>query len=138
MGGGVPQAIDVPPEDAPFVIDELPALAVVAAFAGGRTTVRGAGELRIKESNRLEAMAEGLNAIGGRVTLQPDGWTIDGSGGEPLRGGRVYSRGDHRVAMALLVAGLNCREGVELLDEPLIETSDPYFSSNLARLTGNA
>ena len=124
--------------DIPYLIDELPALAVMAAFATGRTTIRGAAELRVKESNRLEAMAEGLNAIGANVTLEPDGWTIEGSAGEPLSGGNVRSRGDHRIAMALLMAGLHCRNGVEMTDEPLIETSDPYFSANLARLLGEA
>ena len=137
-GEGTARSIEIAPEHVPLLIDELPALAVMAAFAEGRSTFRGAGELRIKESNRLEAMAEGLKAIGGRVTLEPDGWTIDGSGGAPLKGGKVRSRGDHRVAMALLVAGLNCRDGVEILDEPLIETSDPFFLQNLARGMGEA
>jgi 3-phosphoshikimate 1-carboxyvinyltransferase len=136
--GGPLHAIHLSGPDIPLLIDELPALAVMAAFATGRTTIRGAAELRVKESNRLEAMAEGLNAIGGRVSLEPDGWTIEGSGGEPLTGGRVRSRGDHRIAMALLVAGLNCRDGVEILDEPLIETSDPFFPKNLSRLMGDA
>lgn len=135
---GAPRAVDVAPEAIPLLIDELPALSVIAAFAHGRSTFRGAGELRVKESNRLEAMAEGLNTIGARVTLEPDGWTIEGSGGAPLAGGKVLSRGDHRVAMALLVAGLNCRDGVEIMDEALIETSDPYFLRNLARLVGDA
>ena len=137
-GDGPPRSIDIAPEHVPLVIDELPALAVIAAFAEGRSTFRGAGELRIKESNRLEAMAEGLKAIGARVTLESDGWTIDGSGGVPLQGGKVRSRGDHRIAMALLVAGLNCQDGVEILDEPLIETSDPFFLQNLARWMGDA
>ena len=137
-GEGVPRSIDISPEHVPLMIDELPALAVIAAFANGRSTFRGAGELRVKESNRLEAMAEGLKAIGARVILEPDGWTIDGSGGVPLKGGKVRSRGDHRIAMALLVAGLNCQDGVEILDEPLIDTSDPFFLQNLARWMGEA
>jgi 3-phosphoshikimate 1-carboxyvinyltransferase len=136
--GGPLRAIHISGPEIPCLIDELPALAVMAAFAEGRSTIRGASELRVKESNRLEAMALGLNAIGARVTLEPDGWTIDGSGGESLPGGRVHSRGDHRIAMALLIAGLNCRDGVEILDEALIETSDPFFPQNLARLMDNA
>jgi len=136
--GGPLRGIHLSGPDIPYLIDELPALAVMAAFATGRTTIRGAAELRVKESNRLEAMAEGLNAIGANVTLEPDGWTIEGSAGEPLSGGNVRSRGDHRIAMALLMAGLHCRNGVEITDEPLIETSDPYFSANLARLLGEA
>jgi 3-phosphoshikimate 1-carboxyvinyltransferase len=122
------------PDEVPLLIDELPALAVAAAFAGGHSRIHGAGELRVKESNRLEAMAEGLRALGARITLEADGWTIEGSGGEALPGGRFASRGDHRVAMALLVAGLGCRAGAELLDEPLIETSDPLFPRNLERM----
>jgi 3-phosphoshikimate 1-carboxyvinyltransferase len=137
-GEGPPRPIEITSDDVPFLIDELPVLAVVSAFAEGRSTFRGAGELRVKESNRLEAVAEGLNAIGARVTLEADGWTIDGSGGLPLKGGKVRSHGDHRIAMALLVAGLNCRDGVEILDEPLIETSDPFFPQNLARLMGES
>jgi 3-phosphoshikimate 1-carboxyvinyltransferase len=135
---GTPRAVNVPPEAIPLLIDELPALSVIAAFAEGRSTFRGAAELRVKESNRLEAMAVGLNTLGARVTLEPDGWTIEGSAGAPLAGGKVLSRGDHRVAMALLVAGLNCRDGVEIMDDALIETSDPYFPRNLARLVGES
>jgi len=136
--GGSLRGIHLSGQDIPFLIDELPALAVMAAFAEGRSTIRGAGELRLKESNRLETMAEGLNAIGARVTLEPDGWTIEGSGGVSLPGGSVHARGDHRIAMALLVAGLNCRDGVTIVDEALIETSDPFFPQNLDRLMDNA
>ena len=125
------RAADIEPEEIPGLIDELPALAVAAAFAEGTTRVRGAGELRVKESDRLAAMAEGLAAIGARVRLLADGWEIEGSGGAPLPGGSVRSYGDHRVAMAFLIAGLGCRNGVTVLDEPQIETSDPYFLSNL-------
>lgn len=127
-------SITVESADVPGVIDELPALAVAAAFAGGESFFRGAGELRVKESNRLEAVAEGLWAIGAEVELLEDGWRIHGSGGERLPGGPVVSRGDHRVAMAFLVAGLGCRNGVEIVDAPGIDTSDPYFISNLKSL----
>jgi 3-phosphoshikimate 1-carboxyvinyltransferase len=118
----------------PWLLDELPALAVAAAFADGRSHLRGASELRVKESDRIEAMALGLRAIGARVRTEEDGWTIEGSAGELLAGGRVLSQGDHRVAMALLVAGFRTRAGVEVMDPPLVETSDPLFPINLRAL----
>ena len=136
--GGNLRGTDVAPDEIPHLIDELPALAVAAAFAHGRSTVRGAGELRVKESNRLEAMAEGLNALGARVTLETEGWTIEGSAGKPLVGGTVRSRGDHRVAMSLLVAGLGSQHGCDVTDDPMIETSDPFFAENLTRLIEDA
>ena len=132
------EGTEVTPDEVPHLIDELPVLAVLAAFADGTSRVRGAAELRHKESNRLVAMAEGLNAMGAAVTLEADGWTIEGSGGEPLAGGEVRSQGDHRVAMSLLVAGLGARMGCVVVDEPLVETSDPFFPQNLARLLANA
>lgn len=130
------RGITLAPEAVVGIIDELPVLAVAAAFAEGETTVRGAGELRVKESDRLAAVAAGLHAIGADVTLHADGWTIRGSGGRPLRGGRVESRGDHRVAMAFLVAGLRSRDGVVITDAGGIETSDPLFPENLNRILG--
>ncbi len=128
------RAVTVGPAEVPAVIDELPALAVAAAFAEGVSVFRGAGELRVKESDRLAAVAEGLAAIGAPVEPLPDGWRITGSGGAPLAGGRVRSRGDHRIAMAFLIAGLGCREGVAIADPPGIGTSDPHFISNLNRI----
>ena len=125
------QAVDLSPDRVPGVIDELPVLAVLAAFATGTSTFRGAKELKVKESDRLATVAAGLRAIGAQVELLPDGWRIRGSGGEPLPGGRVTTHGDHRVGMAFLVAGLRCADGVELADAPRIETSDPYFINNL-------
>jgi 3-phosphoshikimate 1-carboxyvinyltransferase len=125
---------EIGPAEITGLIDELPALAVAAAFTKGTSRVRGAAELRVKESDRLEAMANGLAAIGAAVELHEDGWTIEGSGGERLPGGTVESQGDHRIAMAFLVAGLGCKEGVTIADEPMIETSDPLFPANLERL----
>lgn len=133
-GGGPLTAVSVAPETVPGIIDELPALAVAAAFAAGETTVRGAGELRVKESDRLAAVTAGLTAIGATVTEHADGWTIRGSAGRPLPGGRVESRGDHRIAMAFLVAGLGCRDGVTITDPGGIATSDPGFPENLNRM----
>jgi 3-phosphoshikimate 1-carboxyvinyltransferase len=128
------RGIEVGPERVTRLIDELPAIAVAAAFAHGTTTVRGAGELRVKESDRLQTMTEGLEAVGARVELLPDGWRIHGSGGKRLRGGEVRSRGDHRVAMSLLVAGLGCENGVRVLDPPGIQSSDPFFMNNLKQI----
>jgi 3-phosphoshikimate 1-carboxyvinyltransferase len=132
--GGSLTGRTLPPEAVPGIIDELPALAVAAAFAAGETTIRGAEELRVKESDRLAAVAAGLTAIGADVVAHPDGWTIRGSGGRPLPGGRVASRGDHRIAMAFLVAGLRCRDGVAITDPGRIETSDPGFPDTLNRI----
>lgn len=128
------RAVTVDPEHVPGIIDELPALAVTAAVAHGESVFRGAGELRYKESDRLTTVAEGLRAIGAQVEIHQDGWRIRGSGGMPLRGGKVRSRGDHRIAMAFLVAGLASVQGVEIVDDPGIETSDPYFITNLKDL----
>ena len=131
--GGL-RGVDLGPEDAAGIIDELPALAVAAAFADGCSRITGAGELRHKESDRLGTVAAALEAVGARVTRLPDGWQIEGSGGEPLPGGTVLTRGDHRIGMAFLVAGLRCRAGVRLADPPGIETSDPHFMSNLTQI----
>ena len=86
------------------MIDELPLLAVVATQLPGTSVIAGAAELRVKESDRLAAMAEGLSAMGAVIELQDEGWTIQGP--RDLEGARVDSRGDHRIAMALAVAAL--------------------------------
>ena len=132
--GGTLRGFEIAPREVPWLLDELPALAVAAAFAEGRSRLNGASELRVKESDRIQAMADGLRAIGARVIPQDDGWVIEGSGGELLPGGQVRSQGDHRVAMALLVAGFRTRNGVEVTDPPRVETSDPLFPINLKEL----
>jgi 3-phosphoshikimate 1-carboxyvinyltransferase len=132
--GGEVRAVEIGPSEIAGLIDELPAIAVLAAFARGTTRVIGAAELRVKESDRLSAVAAGLAAIGGMVTPLPDGWLIEGSAGAPLAGGIVETSGDHRVAMAFLIAGLATRSGVRLVGAPMIETSDPFFLSNLEAL----
>jgi 3-phosphoshikimate 1-carboxyvinyltransferase len=127
--------IDVPPELAPGMIDEFPILFVAAAFAQGRTVARGLEELRVKESDRLTTMAEGLRAIGARVEELPDGLIIDGTGGESLPGGAtIASRLDHRIAMSFAVASLNCRAPVTVDDISPVATSFPNFLDLLARL----
>jgi 3-phosphoshikimate 1-carboxyvinyltransferase len=129
------RAVDVPPEIAPRMIDEFPIFFVAAAFAEGTSRTRGLGELRLKESDRLAAMAEGLRAIGARVDETEDGLVIAGSGGEPLPGGAAIDpRLDHRVAMSLAVAGLHCRQPVTVADMRPADTSFPGFAALLRSL----
>jgi 3-phosphoshikimate 1-carboxyvinyltransferase len=109
----------------PSLIDEVPALAAAAAFAGGRFTVSGASELRVKESDRIAALAEGLTALGARVRELPDGLEVDG--GAPLRGARVRSHGDHRIAMALSVAALAAEGATEVEGAECVAVSFPGF-----------
>ncbi len=115
-------------------IDELPVVAVVAAFARGTTTIRGAQELRVKESDRLHALATSLLALGARVTELPDGLVIEGDGG--LRGGQVQSFADHRIAMALSVAGLAGTGEMVLKGVDSVAISFPGFYNLVRDLTG--
>jgi 3-phosphoshikimate 1-carboxyvinyltransferase len=125
------QGTDVAPELVPALIDEVPALAVAGAFAEGRTRISGAGELRVKESDRIAALAEGLQRMGVSLAEQPDGLTIDG--GRELRGAEVRAHGDHRIAMALAVAAL-AAEGDTLLEEAeCAAVSFPEFYDLLRR-----
>ena len=127
--------IAVPPEWAPSMIDEYPALAVAAALADGRTVMRGIGELRVKESDRIRAMVDGLTACGVRVDEHEDGMTVHGTGGEPVPGGAVVAtRLDHRIGMAFAVLGLAARAAVTVDDARPIATSFPDFRALMARL----
>ena len=118
----------------PRVIDELPVLAVAASLAEGETVIRDAAELRVKESDRVSMLARELGRLGARVEPQPDGLAIVGR--RRLRSGRVSSGGDHRIAMALAVAGL-CADGPVTVDDPAcIETSFPGFAAALRHATG--
>ncbi|NNM77890.1 3-phosphoshikimate 1-carboxyvinyltransferase [Sphingomonas sp. ID1715] len=127
--------IEVPPEIAPSMIDEFPVLFVAAAFAQGPTVMRGLEELRVKESDRITTMAEGLRAIGVRVEELPDGLIVDGTGGDPLAGGAtVASKLDHRIAMSFAVAGLNCLAPVEIDDISPVATSFPGFTKLISDL----
>jgi 3-phosphoshikimate 1-carboxyvinyltransferase len=129
------RGVEVPPGLAPAMIDEFPILFVAAAFAQGTTRTRGLGELRVKESDRLAAMAEGLRAIGARVEELEDGLAVHGSGGEPLPGGATIDpRLDHRIAMAFAVAGLHCRRPVTLADMSAADTSFPGFAAMIEDL----
>jgi 3-phosphoshikimate 1-carboxyvinyltransferase len=120
------RGIDVPPALVPLAIDEFPALFVAAALAQGTTRVRGAEELRVKESDRIAVMARGLEAVGIRVVEQPDGLSVEGGS---IRGGTVDSGGDHRVAMSFAVAAVRARAPVDILDVANVATSFPGFEA---------
>lgn len=115
------------------VLDELPVLCVVATAAAGTTEVADAAELRVKESDRIGALAEALRSLGGEAEERPDGLIVYGS---RLRGGRVSSRGDHRLAMALAIAGLLASGPVIVDASEAVEVSFPGFFRTLAALTG--
>src|SRR3546814_10171798 len=109
--------IEVPPEIAPSMIDEYPILFVAAALAGGTTVARGLEELRVKESDRITVMAEGLRACGGRVEEVEKGLVVHGTGGETLAGGAtVASNLDNRIAMSFAVLGLSANRPVNGVD----------------------
>lgn len=132
------KGIEVDPAIAPSMIDEFPALFVAASMAEGTTVTTGLEELRVKESDRITVMAEALTVAGARVTETEDGLTIQGSGGEPLRGSanaRVKTHLDHRIAMSMAVAGLASRDGVLVDDTRPIATSFPSFEALLGGLT---
>src|SRR5262249_52311131 len=104
-------ATEIGAAEVPGLVDELPLVALLASHARGKTRVSGASELRVKETDRIEAVTDGLRALGARVRSHDDGWTVTGVPAR-LRGGRVEARGDHRIAMLGAVAGLGSREGV--------------------------
>jgi 3-phosphoshikimate 1-carboxyvinyltransferase len=113
-------------------IDELPVLAVAATQLPGTSRITGAGELRVKESDRIAAMAEGLAAMGADITALDDGWVITGP--RHLEGARVRSHRDHRVAMALAVAGLLADGTTEIDDAECVDISYPGFFDQLESL----
>ena len=129
------RGIDVPPETAPSMIDEYPVLFVAAALAAGTTTMRGLAELRVKESDRIAAMAAGLTACGVAVEELPDGLVVHGTGGDRVAGGAtVAARLDHRIAMSFAVLGLHADRPVTVDDARPIATSFPGFVALLRGL----
>jgi 3-phosphoshikimate 1-carboxyvinyltransferase len=114
------------------MIDEIPILAVAATQATGRTVIRGAAELRHKETDRIEAMVSNLRAMGARIEALEDGFAIEGP--TPLRGARVSSFGDHRIAMAMAVAGLVAEGPTDIEDPAVIAISYPHFFRDLRAL----
>lgn len=124
------KGIEVPPERAASMIDEYPVLSVVAAFAEGVTTMRGVKELRVKESDRIDAMATGLRAAGVTVEEGEDWWTVEGRGPGGVPGGvTVASRLDHRIAMSFVLLGFAAKEAVTVDDASPIATSFPIFEA---------
>ena len=121
--------VEVPAARAPSMIDEYPVLAVAAAFASGRTVMRGLSELRVKESDRLAAIAEGLAACGVDVAIEGDTLAVEGLGGKPRGGAVIAARLDHRIAMAFLVLGLAAARPVAIDDGETIATSFPGFAA---------
>jgi 3-phosphoshikimate 1-carboxyvinyltransferase len=117
----------------PNIIDEIPVLAVVATQVEGRVLVRDAKELRIKESDRIRTVADGIRALGGEIEEFEDGFAI--SGPQQLTGGRVESGGDHRIAMAFAIAGLIASGTTEIIDADCASVSFPEFYESLAMLT---
>jgi 3-phosphoshikimate 1-carboxyvinyltransferase len=134
------KGVDVPPERAPSMIDEYPILAVAAAFAEGPTRMRGVGEMRVKESDRIALMAAGLAACGVGVEEEPEAMTVIGSarGNHAVAGGaRVTTHGDHRIAMSHLVMGLASAEPVTVDEPGMIATSFPGFVELMRGLGGD-
>ena len=118
------KGIDIPEDLVPLAIDEFPVLFVAAACAEGRTVLRGAEELRVKESDRIQVMADGLISLGVKAEPTPDGIIIDGG---PMGGGEVWSHGDHRIAMSFSVASLRATAPIRIHDCANVATSFPNF-----------
>lgn len=125
---------DVPASRAPAMIDEYPILAVAAAFARGETRMRGLSELRVKESDRLRAIADGLRAAGVAAQIDGDDLIVEGRGSDVLGGGVAATHLDHRIAMSFLVLGLASRRGMAVDDARMIATSFPSFQAQMAEL----
>jgi len=118
--------------EVPLAIDELPLVALLGVFAEGETVVRGAGELRLKETDRIATVVDGLRGLGASIEATEDGFVVVGTGG--LRGGTIHAHGDHRLAMLGAVAGLASREGVEVIGMEAAEVSYPTFAEDFAAL----
>ena len=125
-------ATEVAPEEVPAMIDELPLVGLLGAFASGTTVVRGAVELRVKESDRIATVVAALRAIGADAAEREDGFEVTGTGG--VHGGRIDSAGDHRLAMLGATAGLVSREGVAVAGFEAVAVSYPRFARDLATL----
>jgi 3-phosphoshikimate 1-carboxyvinyltransferase len=122
----------VEPDEVPLAIDELPLVALLGCFAEGETVVRGAQELRLKETDRIATVVEGLLGLGGEIEATEDGFVVTGTGG--LRGGVIDSHGDHRLAMMGAIAGMASRDGVEVVGMDAAAVSYPRFMDDFAAL----
>jgi 3-phosphoshikimate 1-carboxyvinyltransferase len=118
--------------EVPLAIDELPLVALLGCFAEGETVVRGAAELRVKESDRIATVVEGLRGLGADIEALPDGFVVRGSGG--LRGGRIDAHGDHRLALLGAIAGLASTQGVEVHGMEAADVSYPRFADDMRAL----
>ncbi|HET7138254.1 MAG TPA: 3-phosphoshikimate 1-carboxyvinyltransferase [Gaiellaceae bacterium] len=127
-------ATTIGPAEVPALIDELPLFALLAAHARGTSRVRGAEELRHKESDRIEALVDALRAIGVRAKAHPDGFEVTGVPARP-RGGKVEARGDHRIAMLGAIAGVASREGVDVRGFESVSVSFPGFHDLLEQVS---
>jgi 3-phosphoshikimate 1-carboxyvinyltransferase len=130
------RGVDVPAERAPSMIDEYPILAVAASCARGTTRMHGLAELRVKESDRLAAIADGLRAAGVEAGIDGDTLIVEGCAGRPPGGGRIATRLDHRIAMSFLVMGLAAEHPVTIDDGGVMDTSFPGFIAMMNRLGG--
>jgi 3-phosphoshikimate 1-carboxyvinyltransferase len=119
-------------EEVPLAIDELPLVALLGCFAEGETIVRGAHELRLKESDRIATVVDGLNGLGGDLEATDDGFVVRGTGG--LKGGTISSHGDHRLAMLGAIAGLASDEGVTVDGMEAADVSYPTFAEDVGAL----
>jgi 3-phosphoshikimate 1-carboxyvinyltransferase len=134
VAAGALEGTFVGPEEVPLAIDELPLVALLGCFAEGETVVRGAQELRLKESDRIATVVDGLRGLGADIEATEDGFAVTGTGG--LRGGSIEAHGDHRLAMLGAVAGLASREGVEVRGIEAAAVSYPGFVADLESLVG--
>jgi 3-phosphoshikimate 1-carboxyvinyltransferase len=132
---GALHGVSIGAEDVPAIIDELPLLAVLATQAHGRTVVHGAEELRVKESDRIEAIADALGAMGAQVETFHDGFAIEGP--QPLRGALIDPQGDHRIAMAAAIASLAASGTTTIFDAECVGVSYPSFFNTLATVSAS-
>jgi len=132
VSAGPLTSTEVTPEEVPLAIDELPLVALLGCFAEGTTVVRGAQELRVKESDRIATVVDGLRGLGAEIEATADGFAVTGTGG--LAGGAMESHGDHRLAMLGAVAGLASRDGVEVAGMEAAGVSYPGFWDDLKAL----
>jgi 3-phosphoshikimate 1-carboxyvinyltransferase len=130
------KGVVVPPERAPAMIDEYPILAIAAAFATGETIMRGVGEMRVKESDRIALTAAGLEACGVDVEEEPEGFIVRGTGQAPRGGAMVETHGDHRIAMSHLILGMAAQSPVSIDEPGMIATSFPGFADMMRGLGG--
>ncbi len=128
------KAIEITGAELLPAIDEFPIICVAAAFAEGTTVISGAGELRVKESDRIAVMAESLKAVGVKCSEREDGISIEGSAGAELTGGKVKSHGDHRIAMSMAIAALKTDSGIEIEGPGAARVSFPGFFELLSEL----